>query len=60
MRESIIALDDLNFFWTLTEARKVKQGYRKKLHISEIAKNVNRPQDEVALLIMDLGRRGLL
>lgn len=56
----MIALEELNFFWSSQEIEKVKQAYRNKLHISQIALNMRRPQEEVAILIMDLGRKGVL
>lgn len=55
-----IALDDLDFFWTERQVQKMIVMYNKKMHISDISKKFRRPQEECALLIMDLGRRGMI
>jgi hypothetical protein len=56
----MIALEEQNFYWDSSEVEKVKQSYKRKLHISEISKTVKRSQIEVACLIMDLGLKGEL
>lgn len=56
--ELIIALDDLDFSWFLDEVKKVKKLWYFGWHIADIAKQVDRDQDEVAVLIMHLARRG--
>lgn len=55
-----IALDDLDYFWTERQVQKMIVMYNKKMHISDIAKRIRRPQVECALLIIDLGRRGII
>jgi len=55
-----IPLDDMDFLWDLQDVQKVREALKEKLHISKIAKIVKRPQDEVAVLIMDLGRKEML
>lgn len=55
-----IPLDDMDFSWDIKDVDKVREAYKDNLHISKIAKIAKRPQDEVAVLIMDLGRKGLL
>jgi hypothetical protein len=50
----------MDFLWDLQDVQKVREALKEKLHISKIAKIVKRPQDEVAVLIMDLGRKEML
>lgn len=54
----IIALDDMDFSWFPAEVNKVKSLWDFGWHIADIAKTVKRNQDEVALLIMHLARKG--
>jgi hypothetical protein len=56
--ELVIALDDLDFSWYPKEITFVQQTWKQGLHIAEIAKKLDRDQDEVAALIMHLARRG--
>jgi len=56
--ELIIALSDLDFSWFPEEVGKVKQLWNQSLHIAAIAAKVKRDQDEVAVLIMHLARKG--
>jgi hypothetical protein len=55
-----IPLEDMDFIWNLKQVQKVIECYNDKMHISHIAKYVRRPQDECAVLIMDLGRKGMI
>lgn len=55
-----IPLDDMDFLWDLRDVQKVIDAYKENLHIGKIAKLVRRPQDEVAILIMDLGRKDMI
>jgi len=54
--ELTIILEDLDFSWFKHEISKVKELWALGEHIADIAKAVNRDQDEVALLIMHLAR----
>lgn len=54
----VIALIDLNFFWEAWEVKKIIDGYNKKLHIKQLSKLVHRSIDEVAVLLIHLGREG--
>jgi len=56
--ELIIALDDLDFSWFIDEIDKVKRLWKYGWHIADIAKQMRRDIDEVAILIMHLSRRG--
>jgi hypothetical protein len=56
--ELIIALDDLDFSWFHAEIERVKKMWNNDLHIGDIAKELERDQDEVACLIMHLSRQG--
>lgn len=54
----IIALIDLDFGWTNKEVEKILQASKRKMHIKQMAKIVRRPIDEVAVLLIHLGREG--
>jgi predicted regulator of amino acid metabolism with ACT domain len=56
-KELIIALEDLDFTWYPTEVEKVKKLWKYGRHIRDIAKQVRRDIDEVAVLIMHLARK---
>ena len=56
LSQKVIALIDLNFDWTQNEVTKVTRGYRNKMNIKQLAKLVRRPVDEVAILLIHLGR----
>lgn len=58
--QTYIPLEDMNFLWKWEEVRKVIKLYKYGVEITEIKKIMKRPTDEVAVLIMDLGRKGLL
>lgn len=54
----VIALDDLDFTWLPSEIALVKMMWDFDYHIADIAAKVKRDQDEVAVLIMHLARKG--
>lgn len=56
--ELVIALDDLDFSWYRQEVERVKKLWIYGWHIADIAKQMQRKQDEVAILIMHLARKG--
>ena len=53
-----IALADLDFSWYAHEVLKVRKMWQAGAHIEDIAKAVKRDCDEVAILLIDLARRG--
>lgn len=56
-----IALDDgFDFSWRMEDVAWVKEWYRQGSGIKRIASRLNRDPDEVAVLIMDLARKGEL
>lgn len=55
-----IALEDLDFGWNLLDVQKVLEMAKELRYIKDIAKEVNRPIDEVTILIIDLGRKGMI
>ena len=55
-----IPLEDMNFFWRLEQVETVINCYKQKMNIVLIARKVKRSQDECAVLIMDLGRKGMI
>lgn len=57
-QELIIALDDLDLSWFPEEIEKVKKLWKYGWHIADIAKQIHRDIDEVAIVIMHLSRRG--
>jgi len=52
-----IALMNLDFSWSWPKVLVVKKLWNAGYHIAEIAEEVDRIIDEVALLIMDLARK---
>lgn len=56
--ELVVILEDLDFSWFKSEIATVKMMWQSGQHITNIAKAVERDQDEVALLIMHLARCG--
>ena len=49
-----IAMSEHNFLWLRHEVTEVAQLWRAGEHIADIAGRYGRPQEEVAILIMDL------
>ena len=60
MTNHYIPLEDMNFFWRMEQVETVINCYKQRMNIVTISKKVKRPQDECAILIMDLGRKGML
>ena len=53
-----IVLADLNYYWTNGEAKRVINGYKSGKKIIELSTIVRRPIEEIALLLIDLGKKG--
>ena len=53
-----IACLDLDFSWNENSLNKVIRYWNSGYHIDEISKKVKRKIDEVAILIIDLKRKG--
>lgn len=47
------ALEDLNFHWDYDQVKEFKQMWKKGFSIQEMAEYFGRPQEEVAVLILD-------
>ncbi|RKN86777.1 hypothetical protein [Paenibacillus ginsengarvi] len=60
MSDIYIACEDMEFVWRQTEINVFKQLWADGSNCLDIAKKLDRDPDEVALLIMDLGRKGLI
>jgi len=58
--ELYIALSELDFSWYPDEVERVKKLWRYGLHIADIAEQLKRDPDEVAILIMDLARQKII
>ena len=56
--ETYIALLDLNFGWRPQDVKRVKDAWRAGKPLDEIARMIRRDADEVAILLMDLARKG--
>lgn len=57
-RNLYIALEELDMFWDEDEVRQVKEAWDKNESVFAIAKRMERDPDEVAVLLMDLARKG--
>lgn len=55
-----IALEDLDFSWTLEEIEQALQKWNEGLHIGDIAEEMQREEDEVFLLLLDQARKGVI
>jgi hypothetical protein len=55
--KGFIVLTDLNYYWTNTQAKKIINGYKSGNKIIELSELVRRPIEEVALLLIDLGKK---
>lgn len=60
MSSIYITCEDLNFDWKYKEIRKVMKLWLVNCKIEDIAEAVNRPYEEVFLLLMDLINKGEL
>lgn len=49
-----IAMEEVNMIWDEKAVEIVKELYRSGLALTAIAESVKRPEDEVAILLMDL------
>lgn len=59
-RNTYIALERLDFTWELTEVREIDQMYNAGIPLWMIAQSFARDPDEVAVLLMDRCRKGVL
>lgn len=53
-----VACMDMDFSWTDVEVQRVTAWWRNGLPLPEMADRLDRDCDEVAILVMDLRRRG--
>jgi hypothetical protein len=53
-----IALEDCNFDWSISDLNKFKRMWNAGASIFEIAKTLRRSKIEVAILIIDQGKKG--
>lgn len=58
--ELYIALTDIDFSFYEEEIEEVIDSWEDGEHISDIAEKLDREVDEIAVLIIDLGRKGKL
>ena len=56
--ETYIACLDLNFGWRPFDVARVREAWKVGTPIDEIARTVRRDVDEVAVLLIDLARKG--
>lgn len=61
-RNIYLACTDMDFTWDEPQVYAVAEMYRRGATIYEIARypGINRDPDEVAILIMDLARKGII
>lgn len=61
-RNICIACEDMDFTWDERQVYAVAEMYRKGATVYEIASDpgIDRDPDEVAVLIMDLARKGII
>ncbi|MGE6593019.1 helix-turn-helix domain-containing protein [Bacillus mycoides] len=59
-RNLYIALEELDMFWDEDEVSRVKGAWKKNESVFAIGEKLQRNPDEVALLIMDLARKGVI
>ena len=55
-----IPLMDMEFIWKFDDVEKVINLYKKNMNIKEMRNIIKRPTDEIAILLMDLGRKGVI
>jgi len=53
-----IAFEAFDFSWYKKEVERVIRYWKYGLSLAEIGKRINRDLDEIAILLMDLGRKG--
>jgi len=56
--ELYIACYDMNFSWLPQDVKKVIRLWEYGLSLKEIGKHLRRDLDEIAILLIDLGRQG--
>lgn len=56
--EIYIACYDMNFSWLQQDVKKVIRLWEYGLSLKEMGKHLRRDLDEIAILLMDLGRKG--
>ncbi|AQZ45587.1 hypothetical protein [Paenibacillus larvae] len=54
----IIICEDIDFMWTLTDIKRIKQMWEQGMSVDDMSQSVSRDPDEVAILIMELFRNG--
>lgn len=59
-RVLIFEEDDFSFVWTGKEIRSVQNFWNEGRHIADISDEIERDQDEIAVLIIWLARHGRL
>ncbi|EJR68622.1 hypothetical protein IIO_00150 [Bacillus cereus VD115] len=59
-RNLYIALEELDMFWDEDDVLRVKDAWKNNESVFAIGKKLQRDPDEVALLIMDLARKGTI
>ncbi|MEK4416478.1 MULTISPECIES: helix-turn-helix domain-containing protein [Bacillus] len=59
-RNLYIALEEMDMFWDEDEVWRVKEAWNNNESIFAISEKLQRDPDEVALLIMDLARKGAI
>lgn len=58
--QTYIPLEDMEFNWKWEDVTKVIELYKLNKNIKEMKKVIKRPTDEIAILIIDLGRKGFI
>ena len=53
-----IALEELDFLWSLQDVKAFDRMWEQGLSVYEIAKALNRDPDEIAVLAIDRARKG--
>lgn len=56
-KQIYLALEELDFVWCIEEVEKVVHLWADGMNLWEIANEMKRDPDEVAVLIMDLARK---
>ncbi|HEF1857340.1 MULTISPECIES: helix-turn-helix domain-containing protein [Bacillus cereus group] len=59
-RNLYIALEELDMLWDEDEVAQVKEAWNNNESVFAIGEKMQRDPDEVALLIMDLARKGAI
>ncbi len=58
--QMVIALEELNFLWNIREVKRVEKWWEDGMSIWDMGRELGRDPDEVAILIMDLMRNGII